>query len=803
MVKVTLDEEGRSVAYRTLATTQHEVLAFVPTNGLTTDRTDDSIGDIVDQLGGELAADSSLALAFQHDPQHDVVVAPDRKLGTPGLAEQARQVRRLVERLRGAGGPATTSAPIVVLRVSAVRAAGGFDPSFPGLGWPDLVQRLRQQGEEISGVANGLPFVDRLHDGLDVAQQCRSEGLWLIRHRPAPAEPWSARHLAGSAGASSVADYRRALLIACRVAGRSGAVHHSAIDDRTYTAKLEQIATEATRHWAGPPPHEEQVGVGHRADWRFLLPDGERKQTTVVLNKTDRRFATDAWNWLVDDGWTDAVTVSAAVSDQAPSADVVFVGRDASLTEALGICGPEASVVVEHGRSPTERARQVRTLRAGGFDDVQQFLVTPNLEHAKRYVPLADGLGLQWLLASPPVVAEPAGRTSMKRTTRRRAVDLVAKAAGSAVGPAVASSIGEGLLLATRSQDAPSDGETNRDPVVLITSGHDEGSRVVLAPLAADGVDPGPVVKIASRPRYNGNVDAEVARIHALRQRLTINGLPSEEDMLPEVEQPFDIGPLRASREAYAGRWTASDLCYRMPKTRDVVLDQVIETIDRFTLATTTETVTWSPAIFDRLLGNLFDRYDAELGTDPGRNALRARLRDRADALAGEPLPLGERHYDLGPWNIVFGEGHKPITLIDWELGPPREVGAPGPAGADQLYFIKYWLHIAMDTKSVDDEQTAFDFLAPGGNGGNQRPMIDPAGDPRIRATAVMAGSLDRIGVTPAAMPLLSSHVWLESALHTIERRRANGIEPGSPGRYLQTTARYADRLLDFWPLTD
>ena len=161
-------------------------------------------------------------------------------------------------------------------------------------------------------------------------------------------------------------------------------------------------------------------------------------------------------------------------------------------------------------------------------------------------------------------------------------------------------------------------------------------------------------------------------------------------------------------------------------------------------------------------------------------------------------MPIVDRHFDLGPWNVVVSPDSS-LTVIDWELGPPRTTEQTGPAGADQLYFAKYWLHIALDTQSVEAELTGFPFLAPGGP--LRSDHLNGSVDPRRTAQLALLDSLSRLGLAPAFMPLLTAHVWVEAALYTIERRRALGIEPGSPGRYLDAVARNVDQLMAFWPL--
>lgn len=777
VVSADQDETGRRTVGQALAGATTELLAVIPTS---TEPDDPIIAVLAERLSSvpELALTTSAV-----DERVDV------ESGAPRVAGGRDLIRRLAGLL--AAERSRAAMPVVVLRVDAARSVGGFDPSLPGLGWTDLIERLRrvgQVGHLTEGPGDRLPFIDHLHAGLDAAEQIRSEGRWLMANGSADAPITAAR-------------YRRAVLLAVGSAGGRGA-------DRLL---LRRVADDARRWWRGPAPHEEQVGIGRRADWRFLLADRPRRHLLILdgPDSPDPAKDPDRWRWLVDDGWVDRVSTSiaAATEDGADQPDrsgqaiptvppdVVYVGLGASTAAGLAAAGPSCAVVIEHGRSPVERRQGLQAIRAaGGFDEVHRVLVTPDLDGPKRFVPLGVDGGLDWLLGGPPKLPEH-GRSFSRSVTghlRAAAVDVAAKATGSAAADLMGAALGPGLLIATRGDEPVAAVLSKTGGSVLVTSGHDEGSRVVLIPVGPESPrGPGgvAVTKIAPRPGYNGNIDAELARVRTLQGRIAASGNTTIDGLLPTVDGPFDRGPLRSSTESYAGRWTASDLCYRMPETRDEVLQRVIEAIDQFSMATIREHLTWSPDHFERRLGSLFDRYEELVGPDRSLDRLRRILGERSDLLNGTVIPLADRHFDLGPWNVVIGPDSA-MTIIDWELGPPRSVDQAGLAGGDQLYFIKYWLHIAMGLRSVDEELTGFLFLAP-----DSEPD-----DPRHTATTVFAESLDRLGIPAPFVPLLTAHIWLEAGLHTIERRRASGIESGSPGRYLTTVARHGDRLLDFWP---
>jgi hypothetical protein len=111
-------------------------------------------------------------------------------------------------------------------------------------------------------------------------------------------------------------------------------------------------------------------------------------------------------------------------------------------------------------------------------------------------------------------------------------------------------------------------------------------------------------------------------------------------------------------------------------------------------------------------------------------------------------------------------------------------LGQAGLGGADQLYFAKYWLHIALETGSVDEELLAFTFLG---------------GAPQASAARALEDSLSRLGVDRRFVPLLTVHLWLETALYTATRRAEHGGDPGSAARYLEALAARRSELMQFW----
>ncbi|MEM7273618.1 MAG: hypothetical protein AAF547_11095 [Actinomycetota bacterium] len=522
---------------------------------------------------------------------------------------------------------------------------------------------------------------------------------------------------------------------------------------------------------------------GLRADWRFLLPSGPHRHVLVVGS------AATNWGYLVEDSWTERLSTDPAAAtadgpgDHGP--DVVVVDGDADPAPALAAAGPHAVAVIALGRNPRQRIRRLGALGPAGFTVRARYLATPDLAGATRLVPIDRSAAIRWLLAPPPPV--PGTGTGLRRRARVWTVAAGAAAVAGATGRApgwIGRAIGagaDGLVIAERT---PTDGALP----ILMTSGHDEGSRAVLVdPPGTDGG--GTVTKVAPRPRYNGNVEAEIEVIAAVRDRVG----QTEAELLPAVIGATTVDGLAASVERYAGRWTAADLCHRVPAARSAVLDQTLGAIDRLANASVTDrTAPWTADRFDELIGDLFDQVAELTERGPDLTALRDDLTARSGALVGRPLPMVQRHYDLGPWNVVVADDGSALTIVDWELAPPRALGRPGPAGADQITVVKYWLHAALATASIDEELAAFEFLAAGPE------------EPRAVAAAALRRSFGRIGVDPGFVPLLMTHAWLEKARYTAARRAGqhgtSRQDPGPSVDYLAAMADHRATLLRFWP---
>ncbi|MEL6982314.1 MAG: hypothetical protein AAFO29_07820 [Actinomycetota bacterium] len=697
----------------------------------------------------------------------------DRWPADANFGEQAiAEVERLGDRVGLACGPGRT----VTLSVAAVIAAGGFDPDQPGLGLLDLVDRLEDTDWSVVGIGRGaLPFVPALTAELGTAERVMSEGRWL------------ANHAAGRSGRRRLDRYHRLVL------DTIAELRADAGSDPTEIALLDRLEAEAGRRWRGLRPDQAQQGVGRRADWRHLLPPrptGARPRSLAVL--TDLGTANE-WHWLVEDGWVERVETAVPTT---PSADVIvlgpapvaeLVGRIEAAAKALATDGA-LCLLVSGGRSSVSAGghrRLLRSLRRNGLAATRRHLALPDARAAKRYVPLDHPGGLAWL-AGP----EPALEVAALPSRRRHQRDLAGRLGGQA--PEL---IGDLAVVATAAQ------RPDWPQAVVLTSGFDEGSRTVLLPFdGPTATRPSAVVKVTARPAYRSNGTREHRLLSVLAPRVEPPGL------VPEPREPIEVDGLPAVVESYAGRWTATDILNEQAslQERSAVLRALFGAVTDLN-RTGLGTERWSDKAFESHLGRWFDEVDRIDGPSAARAALRADLAERSARFVGVDLPVGLRHFDLGPWNLVLADGSPDedgsnrslVTAVDWELAPPREM-AFGFIGADHLYLSKYWLHIAMGCASIDEEQAAFAFL-----GEPTEVDAEPAEEARAVARAALVAVAAKIGLPTGFLPLLEVSVWAEATCYTSRRRHRGGGDGGSPLRYLDTLARRRVELLSAWPLAD
>jgi aminoglycoside phosphotransferase (APT) family kinase protein len=322
----------------------------------------------------------------------------------------------------------------------------------------------------------------------------------------------------------------------------------------------------------------------------------------------------------------------------------------------------------------------------------------------------------------------------------------------------------------------------------MLTSGQDEGSRVVLLPFAPRRAEPIAVVKVARRASVNANIAGEQATLAEIRA-----GLPPA--LRRSIPQPLGLlaaagaGGLAVGVETYvpgrallvsSGRWPAS----RARQIADLRL--AADWLGSFHEQAQVARPAWDAGQWHRWFGAPLDAYRAAFGPTEAEEGLFGAARERSRALAGARLPIVWQHNDYGPWNL-FRDGRR-LLVIDWEFDEGSSGRRDGPALCDLLYFVMQWSQLVhrRDGEPAESDEFRLLFLDP-----------DPGDTLREAARAVVAGYLARLGIDPGFLPLLLVHTWLTRALDRHRRQRDLGAAGGdgrAGNRYVPYVALLAAR---------
>jgi hypothetical protein len=337
-----------------------------------------------------------------------------------------------------------------------------------------------------------------------------------------------------------------------------------------------------------------------------------------------------------------------------PSADAVIVLHDASveLRRAAAAVAPGGVLYIEVDRRTAggvvwTPARLCRHLRALGLCPVAQYWVVPGFETAKRFIPLHQGRAVEWYL-----------ETAYRQFSwARRAVAGMARAwigANSSrfapLAPAFSivavepSAVRTGPAILADLQQADIDALA---PVALVTSGHDEGSRVVLLPFEGDQ-NPRVVVKIARVRTFNGNTLLEQATLREIRSVLP----PALAATVPAPRGTRLWHGLAVSIETFAhGRTVLASTGRRgAPMTAQIEdLRAVTEWLIRFHQHSARTADGWSGTRVDQWLERAFKQYARTCGADRDVQQLFTMARRDACGLDKTPVPIVLRHDDFGP----------------------------------------------------------------------------------------------------------------------------------------------------------
>ncbi len=475
-----------------------------------------------------------------------------------------------------------------------------------------------------------------------------------------------------------------------------------------------------------------------RADWRFLVPWDEERAPTIRLDPGRPE------PWMEDDGW--AVTTG-------PADIVATTGRVGSL----------ATEAIQPARGGPSRRIAWVDRRGSGLDELpdghrrRHYLPVPR-SGPRTYLPLDHRPAIRWWLnqrLGPRLGAASRPMAAVVARVGRRLPGTVAVTTGPDVGP----------------------WPPPVTDVVVTTSGHDEGSRVVRLMTGDDG-RPQWVEKLANRPRYESETEHEQATLGQVGRQLP----PDLAEAVPRALGLDRVAGIVRGRESHCDGPTMAQAVGRLtPRARaEAALERAAAWLVEADRATA-RSGTWAESESEEFLRSPL----AELETFAGRpldevRLLAERAAERAD---GTSMARSFRHYDLGPWNLIIGER---LGVVDWELEPPRPADRIGLAGADLLYLATYWRHLVVGARSAADERAVSGFATPSTRRGRWAGRA---------SRAIVERSFRSTGLDLDALPAIWVHNWLEQAVFTANRRPDG--DPGPALGYLELAASNPAPLLD------
>ena len=496
-----------------------------------------------------------------------------------------------------------------------------------------------------------------------------------------------------------------------------------------------------------------------RADWRFLLPAPmrDRFQTLVLLGADPELAAGLA-------GFAGAISTD---PEDIGAADLVvaMAGAGQPLEGLVARARKDAVLYAEIDRRRTGRrtltpSRARRLLERAGFRVVGLHWAVPDFEHARRHIPLDMPAALAWYLTTLQTAGSRLARVA------DAGVRLLARAGPGALASLVPcyAVTAVGRARTTGSGGVLTDGAS---AVAMLTSGQDDGSRVVLLPFGSGAAVPSHVVKVSRLASFDGHTEREQRTLEQLRQRLP----PRWRESLPEPLGLSRWNGLLVARESHApgtpvvvstGRYGG----HFAPARED--LRRVVDWLIDFHAATRVRGG-WCDEVVRRTVSRLDACGSLFPDASPAADLLRGAVVS-ARLLVGQTLPIVPLHHDLGPWNI-HREGAR-LTVIDWESGDGDAGQRNGPGAYDLFYFLTYWYLRARHLRRPAEERR-----------GVRRLFAEPASDPAARA---VHEELERyrasMGMDSRFLPVLLVGMWSERALDRVERARMAGPQGAAAG---------------------
>lgn len=521
-----------------------------------------------------------------------------------------------------------------------------------------------------------------------------------------------------------------------------------------------QAVSGVTQH------NEHQPTTLRRADWRFLLPrppEGSFRHLVLLGGPPGLRER------LIEVGFARRVSTSIP-ADRSADAVVVLYDAQVALDEAIACLVPQGMFYCEIDRRSAATfaltpRRMQRSLKALGLSTIGLYWVAPNFTACKRYIPLDTSGALRWYfdtLYYPGTftdhLLERGVRLYTKLEGSRFALVAPCYCVTAVVDPAtndVPSIFGHAGL--------PSNLKAAGTRPVLLTSGQDDASRVIMVPFGQENTEPWAVIKISRLPEFNINTEREQSILEEVRLRLH----PPMRDTIPIPYGILQYDNLKVAVESFtpghslsvsSGRWRTSFQHQRSD------LHLAAEWLRRFHLETQVRHNQRSDAQITCWVNELLFSYEQMFGQTVSEERLFVLAREQASMLEGSFLPVVWMHYDFGPWNLYRARDN--FFVIDWEFGRDWERGRFGPALCDLLYFVTYWMHIVGHLYTEEDElRGLYDLFI----------KRDPEDETTAEVHRVIDEYMRALNIDRRFLPVLLVYTWVEQALHRSQRKQLLG----------------------------
>jgi len=529
-----------------------------------------------------------------------------------------------------------------------------------------------------------------------------------------------------------------------------------------------------------------------RFDWRFLLPlpPKGRFEHLVVLGTP-----TSAAARLKELNLSDRLSVNPNVSAEA-DAVVVLAGAAVPPSAVAAFVQPGGLVYWEIDRRASlawTPGRLRRAMRNVGLFATSTYWVVPHHAAPRKFVPLDCAAAIRWYFDTSFVAGSP----------RLRLLRAIMRVLGTFQGgidrfvPCYSMVATAGPVPAARPRALAAPGvppaiaAEDVRPVVL-TSGRDDGSRVVVLPFAQGRAEPSAVLKLARDSAFSEHTMREQMTLGYLRERLS----PTMKSTLPaalgmKTSADSDASPVAVESYASGSSLQVSTAQWGASSTRRLAdLHRASDWITRFHEETVLSRAPWGPEQQGEWIERRFAAYRDVLGLTRAEHTLFSSAIDYGRRLRGR-LPIVYRHNDFGPWNVVR-HGDR-LTVIDWESRDETEGERYGLPLCDLIYFVTYWYAAARRMNAPNAEVQAFVDL-----------FLRREFRSALRSAVLneIANYLRRLQIAREFMPLILVHSMVDRAVDQARRLQILESVTGDSARsanrfvpFVECLCRNRDRL--------